>query len=36
MDKSYMIDVIEMLKRAKKDKNYRVGVIVAPSIAGTI
>ncbi|HMM00163.1 MAG TPA: monomeric [FeFe] hydrogenase [Bacilli bacterium] len=34
MDKSYMIDVIEMLKRAKKDKNYRVGVIVAPSIAG--
>ncbi|MBI9009224.1 MAG: 4Fe-4S dicluster domain-containing protein [Tenericutes bacterium] len=33
MDKSYIIDVIDMIKKSEENKNYKVYAIVAPSIA---
>ncbi len=33
MDKSYMINIIDLLKKSKNNKNFRVYAIIAPSIA---
>ena len=33
MDKSYILDVIDIIKRSKKNKEYKVFAVVAPSIS---
>ena len=34
MDKSYILDVIKLIKESNENKNYKVYAVVAPSIAG--
>ncbi len=34
MDKSYIVDVVELIKNSNQNKNYKLYAVVAPSIAG--
>ncbi len=34
MDKSYIVDVVELIKNSNRNKNYKLYAVVAPSIAG--